>query len=604
MGGRSPVIWFFLGTDYCSHKELQAGIGSCMQEVEFGGTFHETVNEFRQEYVDYIAALQEAEKDPLEKYSGFREKSPFISGIFEAACFIRLAKKILTDYPNYDVIIICQEKELACDLFLTLQRYGEPDVQLLVRCPVTSIQERFISFLWGAARIGNTARIIFFRKIRKPHTATVTSQRLKLVGSGQKTILIHTWMSKNSFSSGHYSESFYGDLQERLTNLGFDALLIPHIPYDIPFSPAVAALEKSGVPFVSEEDFLTIRSLIRIIGSCFLHLPRRREYCVGDVVITNTVYSQECRDWQNLQLLLPLQWEAIVKKFLSSNLHVRSLIILHENYSFEKAIIENFGRVDEGTTVIGYQHSSVASNNFSYCLSTSESDQVFLPDIVITNGTYPRELLIQNHYPADRVVVGGALRYVGTADLSPPCPNKGRTQKEGYIILTLPCMLDESIEILEKVYASLGDRPHKIIIKVHPFIPEDWLTRAVKKPVMDRFVFTREPLNQILPEAALLIYSNSSTCIDALLQGVPVLRILSDRRLDIDPLLDFRTRTPFIRVADHPDEIAHQIDELIIQEFSLQERDELARIVESIVAPVSQMTYTLFTFSKKYGDYH
>ena len=146
--------------------------------------------------------------------------------------------------------------------------------------------------------------------------------------------------------------------------------------------------------------------------------------------------------------------------------------------------------------------------------------------------------------------------------------------EERYTILTLPGVLDESVELLEKVCAALGTGNRRVIAKVHPFIPVRRLERSVKTNVLERFEFTSKPLDEILPGADLLIYSTSSTCIDALSYGIPVLRVLSDRRLDIDPLLDFRGRTPYIGVATHPGEIAAMIHDLTLREFSDRENDE------------------------------
>jgi hypothetical protein len=597
-----PAIWFFLGTDYRSLKELQAGIGTRMQEVEFGGNYHETVNRFRQKYVDYIGSLNAAEKYSLEQYSGFREKSPFISNIFQTACYIQLAQKILNGHRGCPAFIICQEKTLVHDLFQTLKNAGMTGVQLSVSGPAISFREKVYYYARGSIHITYTGLIIFARMLLTPQSAKVTRAQLQHRIGKNKVILIHTWMSRNSSVDGYYHEGFFGDLQKKLQQLEYDAILVPHIPYDLPFKTGVTALEHSGTRFLTEEQFLSPYSLLCIIGSCFLHLPHLKEYSIEGIVITNTVQFQQYRDWESLQLLMPLFWEAITQKFSSDSIRIRSFILLHENYSFEKAIIEGFRSVDDRITMIGYQHSTVTSNHISYCISQINADKTFLPDLIITNGTFPREVLIRNNYPSDIVVVGGALRYIGKSGTQQSSRHVPAGKDGKYIILTLPGVLDESVEIIEKVYEALHSDSRRVIVKIHPFIPEDRLAQSVKRTILNRFEFTGEPLERILPDAALLIYSTSSTCVDALSCGIPVLRVLSDRRLDIDPLLDFRTRTPYIGVATHPHEIDKMMEKLTAREFSLLEQKELAEIVRSIFGPVTSETYTLFTFLKKYGD--
>ena len=370
--GDTPAIWFFLGTDYRSLNELKTGIGTRFREIEFDQEYHETVNEFRQVYVDYIASLYASDRSSPARYSGFLEKSPFISNIFQNACFIRLAQKILRCNPDCTAFIICQEKVLACDLYLTLRNTGDSRVQTDVSGDAVSLLEKVSFYVKGCSRIAYTGLLLLFRMMAGHPSAGQAKERMR---QGSKNILIHTWVSRNSSADGMYSEGFYADLQEKLTGLGYTPVLIPHIPYDLSFKQSLSALDRSGKRYVPEEQFLSFGALLSLIGSCLIHIPHRNNCVVDGIVITNNVCYQEYRDWQNIQLLMPLQWEAIIRNFSENEFRIRSFILLHENYSYEKAIIEQFRRCCNDTTVIGYQHSTVTSNHISYCLSGDGRDR-------------------------------------------------------------------------------------------------------------------------------------------------------------------------------------------------------------------------------------
>ena len=597
---RAPSCWFYLGTDYRSHTQLKTGLGTGLREIEFGQEYHETVTSFRQTYVDYIATLYAASSSTGTRYSGFLEKSPFISCIFQNACFIRLALRLLKRDTDDAVFIVCQENVLAHDLFLTLQHDGNFRVQMEVSGSALPVPERISLYAKGCIRLAFTGLGMLFRKIMRHPSAKKAKMRMH---HGSDIILIHTWLSRNSSANGEYREGFFGDLQEKLAGLGYTPVLIPHIPYDLSFRQGISALARSGKLFVPEEYFLSFRALSGIFRSCVCRIPRWNDYIVDGIVISNNVYYQEYRDFEHLQMLMPLLWEAIIRNFSETGIRIRSFILLHENYSFEKAIIRQLRICCGDCTTIGYQHSTVTSNHISYCLSRDGSDRDTLPDRVIANGTFPRSILIRNNYPEDLVVAGGALRYAGDAGL-PPCMTSLVPNEEKYTLLTLPGVMDESVELLEKVYEALGTGRERVMVKVHPFIPVAGLKGSVKKDILQRFEFTSEPLEKVLPGARLLIYSTSSTCIEALSFGIPVLRVLSDRRLDIDPLQDFRQKTPYIGVATHPHEIAALLGELSRREFSESEKKERAEIVRSIFGEIDATTYALFTYSKKYGYQH
>lgn len=581
------AIWFYLGPDYRFQRELSAKLGGRIREIPFGDDYHATVDAFRQDYVDHIAALYAAQRNSLDRFSGFLEKSPFISNVFQNACFIRLAVSILEHHPDSPAFIVCDDGIIARDLFLTLTNSGKNIVDATSLPPELSIGKKVAGTLTGLGRIALTGLGVLFRTRSGKRSSAHIRERLR---TSSKIVLIHTWISRNTPVSGTYREEFFADLQEQLARRGYEPVLVPHIPYDLPFGKCLAALDQSGMPYVMEEHLMSFSSVIRIFCLCLGRRPYKGTCIIDGTVLSASVRNQGFRDWQGLQLLMPLAWEEIICTLSREQCRIRTFILQHENYSFEKAMIEGFRHDLPATTTTGYQHSTVTSNHISYCLARDRSDVSFLPDLIVTNGTYPRDLLIRNNYPSERLVVGGALRYAPHTG-SPAASSEG----EKFLLLTLPGVLDESVEMLEKVCAATGIGDIKVVVKAHPFVSLDRLRRSVQPEVLRRFEFSSKPVPALLPDASLLIYSASSTCIEALAFQVPVLRILSDRRLDIDPLREVRGRTPFIGVATHPDGIGTHARQLTGRVFSEEERAECTRIVHSLLGVVSGETYDAFT---------
>ncbi|HXW98848.1 MAG TPA: hypothetical protein VEI51_03910, partial [Methanomicrobiales archaeon] len=232
-------------------------------------------------------------------------------------------------------------------------------------------------------------------------------------------------------------------------------------------------------------------------------------------------------------------------------------------------------------------------------LPASSPDFAYLPDIINTNGPVASELLAGWNYPKGRVVTAGALRYASLAKLGMGAARgNGEARRTG--LVALPIDPDEAAELLEMVHEALaGDPSIPLACKPHPFLSPEQLGRLVRPEVFARIRVTTDPLDTLLPSTAVLVYSTSSSCMDALAVGVPVLKVVSGRRLDIDPVAAYRGRTPYIRAARTPEEIASEVRDLAVRRFSAEERDRLRGIVRGFFAPVTDATYDAFTVRKE-----
>jgi surface carbohydrate biosynthesis protein (TIGR04326 family) len=231
-------------------------------------------------------------------------------------------------------------------------------------------------------------------------------------------------------------------------------------------------------------------------------------------------------------------------------------------------------------------------------LPENSPDLGYLPDSVITNGQLAARFLTSRNYPEGKVITGGALRYSAILKRALASPRPG-SPPPGAVLVTLPIEADESVELLDKVYEALaGDTGITIWCKPHPFLPPDLLARSLPGEVMSRVQFTRDPLDSLLPGMGAVIYSTSISCIDALVMGVPVLKILSERRIDIDPVGEFQGKTPFIHTARTPAEISREVHAILGLKFTADERSRLAGLIGEIFSPVTDETYAAFTIKK------
>ena len=186
--------------------------------------------------------------------------------------------------------------------------------------------------------------------------------------------------------------------------------------------------------------------------------------------------------------------------------------------------------------LIAYQHSFVPSLLLNYFLGFEESNNMPLPDIIVANGEYTLELLKSAGYGEVKLVNGGAFRYEHLYEMG-----ERLTKQEGKlktVLVALPYRANLAKEMLLATFNAFKDLEKeniRIIIKPHPVVPLKRL--KIQLPAWPaHFQETDKSVPEILKEVDLLIYSSSTTGLEAFLVGVPVIKYRSEHIIDFDAL--------------------------------------------------------------------
>jgi hypothetical protein len=235
----------------------------------------------------------------------------------------------------------------------------------------------------------------------------------------------------------------------------------------------------------------------------------------------------------------------------------------------------------------------------SFAHSSDPIEQEYTPDFIITSGEIPAKILVINNYSKSRILIGGAVRYSSLKKTS--CNKSKGLFDQKCILITLPINLSESIELIETFMHSFKEESDiQILCKPHPFLGKNKLIQYLDLDLQKKILFTEKSLEELLPFTAVLVYSSSSSCIDALTQCIPVLKIILPRRIDLDPLMDVQGRSPFIQTASKPNEINTIIRKMIAYGYSPSERESLSHIVNNIIGDVTETTINAFTHTKEH----
>ncbi len=229
----------------------------------------------------------------------------------------------------------------------------------------------------------------------------------------------------------------------------------------------------------------------------------------------------------------------------------------------------------------------------NYFFSKDELPVLPFPDKVITTGKYTERLFKESGYDLEKVICGGAIRYVSLLDREKHVPTKKRTSSP--VILVTPSIdKNETVELSWKILEAFGQmNNYKIIFKFHPDCPYSCIAKNLGI-LPEHFIVSDKPVSELLRESHVLLYTSSATCIEALSLGVPVLHIKSDFMIDRDNLSDFPSSIR--QSAKNKDAIVRETEKILkTDEKELSEQRVIWKeLVSEILGPVDESVFDLF----------
>jgi hypothetical protein len=222
-------------------------------------------------------------------------------------------------------------------------------------------------------------------------------------------------------------------------------------------------------------------------------------------------------------------------RLAESDIRVDLFISNFENMIPEKPLILGFRRYLPDTRLVGFQHGALPANVL--CLYVTEGEAKFapLPDRIVCNGGFFREILVQEGLPADRAIAGPALRYrhLWREPLDPDV-----VTREG-IFAPLPAIESDAVELVMKLIEAFSAEPQvPIWLKPHPMLSFGRILDGVGvSGVPEHFHIVSGEIEVWLARARVVIALSSGALYEALAAGIPVVPVGREVALDLNPLV-------------------------------------------------------------------
>jgi len=271
--------------------------------------------------------------------------------------------------------------------------------------------------------------------------------------------------------------------------------------------------------------------------------------------------------------------------------------LTYEGNPWERAFIAGIRKSDPGTHIIGYQHTVIPQAAVNMFQSPREMDGIPLPDILLTTGEVPADIL-QKHgaFPKERIKVSCALRfqYLDGMQVQPRYRSDNHDKTR---ILVALCGVKETLPLLRYAIDQAHSFNHiDFLIRAHPVLPfeqlRQWVDDVNILPSNIKISKGTAVMEDIMACDSVL-YWGSSVALEGIRMGKPVIHFNQDDFLSYDPLFDLKDFKWVINSKDNIPDIMGQIDSIPDNTFK-ELRDRAHHYVISYHNPVSREAMSPF----------
>ena len=573
--------WLFLAADYSKLQKWRAGLGSAFGQMPVNVELESAARRLKQPYLRWLAELGHRHPEPAWWASRISERNTALSPLFEDVCRLEAVRNLIRNV-NGPVLVVAENPAL---------------LDTLDRADWLRSRPRFRPF-FAKVPVGlpvDLARVVFrhIRYSRAVNFGLRVAQLCKMAFSARlggmaqlpvpcvKPVLMHTYLDESAFRpDGEFHDRYFPGLAELLQKEGYQVLVLP-VMFNVRRSlrQAWAWTKSSSSRFINPYALYRLADYVFAlrIASRAAHLPEGPLKFEGNDLSAMVRGENERTAYSVLTSILNLR---LPLRLREQGIACSALLAEFENMIPEKMLIQGFREYSPDTELIGFQHGALYPYQLCNFTPPEERDIAPIYDRVVCNGPFFRDILIAEGLAPDRAVVGAALRYRHLWSQLEVSPAERQTDTVD-VFVPLPLMFTPGIELLEKLLEAFETSSSlRILLKAHPMSSIDAMLTAAGGVVLpSHFKTTCDPIGMILPRARLVVGLSTSTMLEALASGVPVIRVGQEGALMLDTLGFFDDLPPPVYSGL---ELAREADRLLA--LSAGELEKISQRGREIVA--------------------
>ncbi|MCX5807572.1 MAG: hypothetical protein NT010_16150 [Proteobacteria bacterium] len=349
-------------------------------------------------------------------------------------------------------------------------------------------------------------------------------------------VVLHTWVDEKCFGpNGQFKDRYFTVLPDYYRKKGVSKATFVTFSYR-----NITRSLWSAVSFlrVNQEDFIIPEDYYHIGDYIFPFLLR---FKMGRFVFTQIILKDlDCSILFNeYHRNEPVRFEAmyylLFKRLLNKGIKPKLLIEGFENMATDKMILLGIRDFMPGTAVYGFFHVAQSPHVLCFFTDVIEGDVAPLPDRIICNGLKYMEILIKEHYPKERIVVGAALRYLYLHNIKKASSDR---HDDFRILLVLPIEKETVVELFYKLKTAIdGINHYRMILKPHPM--ETKIIEKIKGDFLPGTEVFTGGMEDALNMCDIVVSAATGAVLDCIMADKEVIRIGRGTQIDFDPLAWF-----------------------------------------------------------------
>lgn len=524
---------WYLSDDYLSFQALRHQVAQTLEIKTMGEEFEVVARSVKSELLSISELLNSRNLD-LPYFWGTQIASRSVTSgpLFNVLIYFHFALRLLNQSSDRNLVIISDSP-----IFIRLLSERARQSKLSVSSK-TLLDEKFDWFKIWAKMI---LRSIFFSLTFIYEWfifRSLANERIDAKSRGE-IYLIRSWVTAGNVSAeGKYIDRNFGQLIGYLEQNCEEVWVMPmFFNLNRTLREQVRLMAKSKTKFLFPQQYLGILSLLKVLAGHFRSIfIRRCSLNFAGVDIFPLVKYYHLREILSPQLMKYNLCYELFRVLSKKSVSIKKFIYPMENNTTEKLCLKGATTFFPSTTTVGFQHSVWYREQLAMCLIPEELKFHPLPQKIVATGRVYLEVLPKCGFPSDRIVLGPSLRFADIRLIESAQIELGQRN----LLLILNYDLVQSFEILEKLQpALLKIEFDKFVIKPHPLTNRKDLTDFLKKIGFPNYSFAEGSVSDEVANSNLVIIPGGSISIlEAIVAGVPVIRVYSANRFNLNPLWD------------------------------------------------------------------
>lgn len=418
-------------------------------------------------------------------------------------------------------------------------------------------------------------------------------KQLAALFQGRDIRILHSICYESSMKNGTYTDPFWENLVDYYNHQQISTVrLILPVNLKIYSFFKINAKCQAVLPWFSFNSFLDPYKIAFKIFKEYLTSPTiKAEFKQFD--ISALIEQQYREDIFNIIGFYGLLMAKGVEQ-LKENYSVNYFLYPYENNCWEKILLISLKENFKNISLTGYQHTVIPLSATNYFLSKDDS-QIPLPDKIITTGTHTANLLRDyGNYPEKCLIKPAcAVRFknseVKALKVTPSPIKKILVALHG--VNTIVPMINYLIN------ESYKNQDIQFIFRFHPMVEYKKIKNDLiaKLGESENLVLSKNvSLDYDLQRSDIVIYGESTVCLEALAIGVPIICFkLTSTFLNYDPIPELKTNKWLINETSDLSLVLKEINQLSAAAH-LEMGQDGQKYAQGYLAPISAETLLVF----------